>query len=147
MLECRSTGVLVLKERTLRVSQKVLDAPSLSFLRKQESSRFKPLWIPAFAGMTRFSTFYETINFQNSKQKHSEDSVQICSSDFWSLVFVCHWSLSNPPSTFRHPKSASPRFPRSSVPPSPRLTPTLRSIPRNRLISELNYPMWQPSQP
>jgi hypothetical protein len=29
-------------------------------------------------------------NFQNSKQKHSEDSVLVCYLDFWSLVFPCH---------------------------------------------------------
>jgi len=39
----------------------VIPASYLSFLRKQESSHFKSLWIPAFAGMTRFLTFYDSV--------------------------------------------------------------------------------------
>jgi hypothetical protein len=39
----------------------VIPALQLSFLRRQESSRFKPLWIPAFAGMTPFLTFYDPV--------------------------------------------------------------------------------------
>ena len=35
----------------------------MSFLRKQESSNFRLLWTPAFAGVTRFLTFYECIKF------------------------------------------------------------------------------------
>jgi hypothetical protein len=31
----------------------------LSFLRKQESSPFKTFWIPAFAGMTKWGTFFK----------------------------------------------------------------------------------------
>jgi hypothetical protein len=48
------------------VSQKVRYILKLSFLRRQESSLFKLLWIPAFAGMTRFLTFYDSINLKYS---------------------------------------------------------------------------------
>ena len=37
--------------------------PVLDLIGEQESSRFKPKWIPAFAGMTRFLTFYDSIKF------------------------------------------------------------------------------------
>ncbi len=33
----------------------------LDLIGEQESSLFKPLWTPAFAGVTRFLTFYEAI--------------------------------------------------------------------------------------
>ena len=45
-------------------SQKVQFAPYLSFLRKQESSNFCLLWTPAFAGVTQFLTFYESIKYE-----------------------------------------------------------------------------------
>jgi len=40
-----------------------------SFPRKRESRKFKYLWTPAFAGVTPFLTFYETIKIENSKLK------------------------------------------------------------------------------
>ena len=41
--------------------------PRVSFPRRRESSSFNQLWTPAFVGVTRFLTFYETINFDNMK--------------------------------------------------------------------------------
>ena len=37
-----------------------------SFPRRRESSIFKWFWMPAFAGMTEFRTFYGFVNFQYS---------------------------------------------------------------------------------
>ena len=46
---------------SLMVSQKVLKRPLTSFPRRRESSNFKWFWMPAFAGMTEFRTFYRFI--------------------------------------------------------------------------------------
>jgi hypothetical protein len=37
---------------------------------KRESSIFKYFWMPAFAGMTEFRTFYESVIIQLWKNKH-----------------------------------------------------------------------------
>ncbi len=42
-----------------------------SFPRKRESSVFNLLWTPAFAGVTAFLTFYETINMGNEPNDHA----------------------------------------------------------------------------
>ena len=44
-------------------SYKVEIPKELSFRRKPESSYFKTVWTPAFAGVTTIGTFYEVINF------------------------------------------------------------------------------------
>ena len=41
--------------------------PVLDLIGEQESSQFKPLWIPAFAGMTRFLTFCDSIQFASNR--------------------------------------------------------------------------------
>jgi len=43
-------------------SKKVKKRLFLSFPRRRESSYFNEFWTPAFAGVTRFWTYYETIN-------------------------------------------------------------------------------------
>jgi len=44
---------------------KVRNCILLSFPRKRESSDFNHFWTPAFAGVTAFGTFYETIKSGN----------------------------------------------------------------------------------
>ena len=55
--------------------QKVQFVPCLSLLQKHESSDFKLLWTPAFAGVTRFLTFYEIIKFNKMVIKFSQQEI------------------------------------------------------------------------
>jgi hypothetical protein len=44
-------------QMTWQVAEKLFSRLRMSFLRKQESSIFKPFWTPAFAGMTEQAPF------------------------------------------------------------------------------------------
>jgi TRAP-type mannitol/chloroaromatic compound transport system substrate-binding protein len=48
-----------------------------SFRRKPESSFFKKLWTPAFAGVTLQETFYEIINFRKEVSKMKKRFVML----------------------------------------------------------------------
>ena len=54
----------------MMVSQKVEKFSFPSFRRKPESSLSNRFWTPAFAGVTYFGTFYESVNvgFQKIKK-------------------------------------------------------------------------------
>ncbi len=71
----------------------------MSFPRRRESGNFKTLWIPAFAGMTRFSTFYDFINQLKNfilKTTHrselipSDSSMMRAEKDEQALHQFCH---------------------------------------------------------
>jgi hypothetical protein len=47
--------------KTLMRSQEVRKRSFLPFPRRRESSLYKGFWTPAFAGVTAWETFYETI--------------------------------------------------------------------------------------
>jgi hypothetical protein len=75
------------------VSQKAGKRLFLSFPRKRESSLSKVFWTPAFAGVTAWRTFYETIKFPvRSNWPHGREAARLSSvvcaliSDLWLLV-------------------------------------------------------------
>ena len=60
----RSYGLNVIPAKVLRQAQ------DRELVERQESSLFMLLWILAFAGMTRFLTFYDSIkNLFNTKRE------------------------------------------------------------------------------
>jgi hypothetical protein len=75
----------------------------MSFLRRWNSSNFKVLWIPAFgparhafAGMTRFSTFYDFISIDENIFFSSFSELE---SPFFKIIYgfviwnFGHWDL------------------------------------------------------
>ena len=77
------------------VSQKAGKRLFLSFPRKRESSLSKVFWTPAFAGVTAWRTFYETIKFPvRSNWPHGRGAARL-SSVICALIFDLRLPISD----------------------------------------------------